>query len=150
MVDAVRKPYLTLYRVRCFHSLAEELLQYRDARTVDLPPQVGLEPTLIYTDVQRLNPAPNPPENAPSVAVLDTGIVAGHPLLATAVGDSQSFLAGVPAADDHGHGTFVGAIALYDLGDAEIERYCASFYMVIHSTICGCCREALVRRRHPQ
>ena len=114
VLDAVRKPYLTLYRVSCFRSLAEELLQYRDARTVDLPPQVGLEPTLTYTDVQRLNPVPNPPENAPSVAVLDTGIVAGHPLLATAVGDAQSFLAGAPAADDHGHGTFVGAIALYD------------------------------------
>lgn len=114
VVDAVRKPYLTLYRVRCSHSLAEKLLQYRDARTVDLPPQVGLEPTLIYTDVQRLGAVPNPPDNAPSVAVLDTGLVTGHPLLATAVGDSQSFLSGVPAADDHGHGTFVAAIALYD------------------------------------
>jgi len=30
------------------------------------------------------------------------------------VGDSQSFVAGAPPADQHGHGTFVAGIALYD------------------------------------
>ena len=114
ILDAVRKPYLTLYRIRCSRDLGQETLLYRDVRTVDLPPRARLEPALVYTDVQRLSTVPSPPETAPPIAVLDTGVVAGHPLLATAVGDTRSFLSGSQAADDHGHGTFVAAIALYD------------------------------------
>ena len=114
ILDAVRKPYLTLYRIRCLRSLAEETLRYRDVRSVDLPPRVGLEPTLIYTDIERLEAVPSPPDVAPPLAVLDTGVVAGHPLLASAVGDAQTFLSGSPSADDHGHGTFVAAVGLYD------------------------------------
>ena len=114
VLDAVRKPYLTLYRIRCSRMLGEETLFYRDVRTVDLPPRVGLEPALIHTDIQRLNEVPSPPDVAPPVAVLDTGVVAGHPLLGSAVADAESFLSGLPTADDHGHGTFVAGVVLYD------------------------------------
>ena len=61
-----------------------------------------------------MDAVPAPPINAPGIVVLDTGLVTGHPLLAPAVGDSQSFLDGASAADEHGHGTFVSGIALYD------------------------------------
>lgn len=50
------------------------------------------------------------------MAVLDTGIESGHPLLRSAVGDAQVFCSsppGLPAEDDHGHGTQVAGIALY-------------------------------------
>ena len=114
IVDAVRQPYLTIYRLRCSRALGEGLLRHRDVRTVDLPPSVGLERTLFLTDVQQLDAVPNPPDNAPGIVVLDSGLTAGHPLLAPAVGDAQSFLPGASAADEHGHGTFVSGIALYD------------------------------------
>ena len=114
VVDAVRQPYLTLYRIRCTRMLADDLLLHRDVRLVDLPPRTGLERALIFTDVQDLGEVPAPPENAPGIVVLDSGLVAGHPILAPAVGDAQSFLPGESETDEHGHGTFVSGIALYD------------------------------------
>ena len=114
VVDAVRQPYLTLYRIRCNRKLADDLLRHRDVRRVDLPPHIGLERALVSTDVQDLDDVPAPSENAPGIVVLDSGLVAGHPLLAPAVGDAQSFRAGESETDEHGHGTSVSGIALYD------------------------------------
>ena len=114
VLDAVRQPYLTIYRIRCPSPVADDLLRHRDVRTVDLPPRIGLEQVLVRTDVQQLDEVPDPPPDAPGIVVLDSGLAAGHPVLAPAVGDAQSFLAGAPAADEHGHGTFVSCIALYD------------------------------------
>ena len=121
VLDSVRQPYLTVYRIRCGRQTADLLLDHRDVRTVDLPPRIGLEQSLVFQDIQELPDVPAPPADAPGVVVLDTGLVTGHPLLAPAVGDSQSFLDGTLPADDHGHGTFVSGIALY--GDvAELQR----------------------------
>ena len=114
VIDAVRQPHLTMYRIRCTHALAGSLLRHRDVRTVDLPPRIGLERSLVSSDIHGLEPPPAPPDDAPGIAVLDSGVVTGHPLLASAVGDAQSFLSGTTAADEHGHGTFVSGIALYD------------------------------------
>lgn len=123
ILDSVRQPHLTLYRIRCARPLAEDLLRHRDVRSVDLPPRIGLEQALVRTDVQELEETPNPPDGAPGIAVLDSGIAAGHPVLAPAVGDAQSFLPGAGAADDHGHGTFVSGIALYgDVADRLRDR----------------------------
>ena len=112
-LDALRRPYLTLYRVRCSAAVADRLLNHRDVRTVDLPPRLGLEQSLLFADVQEFD-VPAPPDNAPGVVVMDSGLAAGHPVLAPAVGDAQTYLDGTTAADEHGHGTFVAGIALYD------------------------------------
>ena len=114
IIDSVRQPHLTIYRIRCVRSLADDLLRYRAVRTVDLPPRIGLEPTLISTDVQILEHTPSPPDDAPGIAVLDSGLLTGHPILRSAVGDVQSFLPGAGPDDEHGHGTSVSGIALYD------------------------------------
>ncbi len=114
ILDAVRQPHLTMYRIRCTRVLAQGLLRHRDVRRVDLPPRIGLERSLVSSDIHGPKAPPPPPDGAPGVAVLDSGVVAGHPLLASAVGDAQSFLSDAPAADEHGHGTFVSGIALYD------------------------------------
>ena len=121
ILDSVRQPHLTLYRIRCGRELTHLLLRHRDVRTVDLPPRIGLKRSLVVRDMQSMAAAPAPPDGAPGVVVLDTGLVTGHPLLAPAVGDSQSFVAEAPAADDHGHGTFVAGIALYD-DVSELQR----------------------------
>lgn len=116
-MDSVKQPGLTLYRVRCDHAQARRLLRHRDVRTVDLPPRHGLELKLIYTDIQDLPKTPSPPDNAPGIVVLDSGLTTGHPLIAPAVGDAQSFLPGKDASDENGHGTHVAGLALY--GDVE-------------------------------
>lgn len=114
VLDSVRQPHLTLYRIRCARPLAEGLLLHRDVRSVDLPPRIGLEQALVRADVQELEETPGPPGGAPGIVVLDSGIAAGHPVLAPAVGDAQSYLPGVDPDDEHGHGTSVAGIALYD------------------------------------
>ena len=114
IIDSVKQPYLTVYRIRCGDSLVQDLLNHRDVRTVDLPPRVGLESALVFTPIQELDAVPEPPNEAPGVVVLDSGLATGHPVIAPAVGDAESFLPDVSEADDHGHGTFVSGIALYD------------------------------------
>lgn len=117
-LDSVKHSGLTLYRVRCDHSHAERLLHHRDVRTVDLPPRYGLQLQLFQTDIQNLPEVQPPPENAPGIVILDSGLTTGHPLLASAVGDAQSYLPGKDATDEHGHGTHVAGLALY--GDVEV------------------------------
>ena len=117
VIDSVKHEGLSLFRVRCDHAQAERLLHHRDIRAVDLPPKYGLELTLIYTDIENLPATEPPPENAPGLVVLDSGLTTGHPLLAPAVGDAESFLPGKGPEDEHGHGTLVAGLALY--GDLE-------------------------------
>lgn len=124
--DRIHQPGLMMYRVRTDETGLDRLLRLRDVRTVDLPPRVGLERSLLSTDIQDLPKAPTPPDNAPGVVVLDSGLNTGHPLLAPAVGDSQDFRAtGGDPSDEHGHGTHVAGIAVY--GDVEDRLRQGSF-----------------------
>lgn len=118
VLDRVDVDSLLLYRVRVNKSQTAQLLKHRDVRTVDLPPQFGLEPHLFALDVQDLPDIPPPPGNAPIVAVLDSGLAGGHPLISPALGDAQGFLhPNKEHYDDNGHGTHVAGITLY--GDVE-------------------------------
>lgn len=116
-LDAVRQPHLILYRLRVNPDQAALLLRHRDVRIIDLPPRHGLEVSILQTDIRDFPPVPQSPAGAPGVVVLDSGLIAGHPLLAPAVGDAQSFLEGLGPDDQNGHGTHVAGIALY--GDVE-------------------------------
>lgn len=114
-LDKVDIDSLLLYRVRLNSAQAERVLCHRDVRTVDLPPQYGLERSVLSMDIQDIPPIQPPPDDAPVVAVLDSGITGGHPLIGPALGDAQGFL--LPDReheDDDGHGTHVAGIALYD------------------------------------
>jgi hypothetical protein len=116
-VDRVQQPGLILYRVQCDSENANLLLSHRDIRSVDLPPRFGLERSLFFQDIANFPVVLPPPEKAPCITVLDSGVLTGHPLLSPAIGDAQSFLSGEDAADEHGHGTHVAGLALY--GDFE-------------------------------
>ncbi len=125
IVDRVKQPSLMLCRVKCNQDQGKQLLKNRDVRSVDLPPNFGLKRSLLFQDIQNLAPVIAPDANAPGVVVLDSGLATGHPLLAPAVGDSQSFLPDEEASDEHGHGTHVAGLALY--GDFESNRKSGQF-----------------------
>lgn len=56
--------------------------------------------------------------DAAAVCVLDTGVMAGHPLLSASIDRSLSALDGVGSADLHGHGTKMAGLALF----ADLDR----------------------------
>lgn len=116
MLDMLNQPSLILLRVRSTQAQAGLILNHRDVRTVDLPPSVGISLQLLQADVNQFQDVPQPPEDAPRLAVLDSGITQGHPLLSPAVGDAQGFVVPHRDASDNataGHGTFVAGLALY-------------------------------------
>ena len=129
-LDSVKQPGLTLYRVRCSKEQAESLLHYRDIRTVDLPPRFGIDLSLLHTDIGDLGEIPHPPEDAPGITILDSGLTTGHPLIAPAVGEAESFLPGKDPSDENGHGTHVGGLALY--GDVEARVHNGNFIPELH------------------
>lgn len=62
-----------------------------------------------------------PPEDAPSVVLLDTGIATKHPMLAPAILSAGSIVPQNNSAEDtHGHGTLMAGVALHcdDVGAA--------------------------------
>lgn len=121
-LDDLKQPSLVMVRVRCNHDKTNDLLlRHRDVRTVDLPPRTGMAVEVLVTDINLLAAPPMPAEDAPRLAVLDSGLTTGHPLLASAVGDAQGYLAPYRNAHDAAprwHGTLVSGLALYgDVAD---------------------------------
>ena len=117
ILDRIDAEDFVAYRLRLHRAQAESVLSHRDVRTADLPPRLGLELDIMKLDIQEVRQAA-PPGDAPLVAVLDSGIAEGHPLLAPALGDAQGFLLPDKSShDENGHGTLVAGIALY--GDVE-------------------------------
>lgn len=125
-LDDIQQPSLVMVRVRCNGAQAEQILHHRDVRTADLPPRLGVAVQLLHTDINQFPPIDPPSDDAPSIAVLDSGLTRGHSLLGAAVGDAQGYLAPHRSADDtdpHWHGTFVGGLALYgDVHNAIQQR----------------------------
>lgn len=116
ITDSLIYPSLVMVRVRAETNAVDLILNHRDVRTVDLPPRVGLDVNLLTADINQFPEIAPPPQDAPRICVLDSGITAGHPLLGAAVGDAQGYVVpGRDAADNpvNGHGTFVAGIALY-------------------------------------
>lgn len=116
-LDDLNQPSLVMVRVRCTREQAESLLlRHRDVRMVDLPPRGGVSVEVLLTDINRIPEPVQPADGAPAIAVLDSGLVSAHPLLAASVGDAQGYLAPARQPHDnppHWHGTFVSGLALY-------------------------------------
>ncbi len=132
VLDTLNRGALVLLRVRTTHEGYTALLHHRDVRAVDLPPKLKVGFDLLSVDVADLAVAGAPDPAAPKIAVLDSGIVAGHPLLAPAVGEAASFLPGKDGADEHGHGTMVAGLALYGDVKACVEnrRFAPRFHIL--------------------
>ncbi len=123
--DRVVNEAIVLYRLGVTVDQLDQLLIHRDVRLVDLPPKFKLDVSLLHKDIQDIPDVPPPADNAPGIVVLDSGLNTGHPLLRSAVGDSQSFLDGKGSDDEHGHGTLVAGKALY--GDVAAKLKSGEF-----------------------
>lgn len=114
---------LVLLRSRCTGRVIKDLLEIDYVALVDLPPK----PTLTVSEfldvgIEDLPKVSAPPDGAPGVAVLDSGLTAAHPLIGPAVGEATSVpRAWGDASDGHGHGTMVAGLALYGNVEECIE-----------------------------
>lgn len=116
VLDSLTLPSLVLVRLRLGTEQANLLLEHRDVRQVDLPPRIGISQDAVTRSIDRLPTIEAPPDDAPPIAILDSGLTSGHPLLSLAVGDSQGFIKPQRDTVDNtpgGHGTFVAGLALH-------------------------------------
>ena len=90
------------------------ILELPIVRIIDLPPQVDLDVApLLEATVLDLGEIEPPDEDAPLVAILDTGVNNGHPLLAPVVVDRVAVPTSLGISDVFGHGSRVSGIAAY-------------------------------------
>lgn len=109
---------IVLVRVSGTREVAEGIADLDQICLLDVVPEPRLEPDELagLQDIERLpDEVPSPPDEAPVIGLIDSGIRAGHPLLRPAVVDAvaldPSF--GDQGEDGHGHGTAVAGITLY-------------------------------------
>lgn len=118
-----------LLRVRLSGETLDEILSLREIASVDRPPRPYIDFTLLNTPLEAVAIGDPPPREATAIAVLDSGIFAGHPLLQNAVGDEIAMgtrysdrIREDQVADEVGHGTKVAGVALYGDLKACIEQ----------------------------
>jgi subtilisin family serine protease len=104
----------TALRVTGDGRLFQWLLSLPIVRVIDLPPQVDADVTeLLETGIRNLGVIQNPDADAPLIAILDSGVNEGHPLLAPVVVEKASAPASLGLSDVFGHGSKVSGIAAY-------------------------------------
>ena len=119
VTDTYVGPSLVLARIKAEGRTIRTLLTLDPVASIDLPPRVSIRVSQqLDTSLQDLRPVPSPPEDAQGICVLDSGVTAGHPLLAPAMGEATAVPSRLgTSADVHGHGTRVAGLALY--GDVQ-------------------------------
>lgn len=127
---------VVLTRVRGARKVAYGVAELDQVCLVDAVPNPRLEPGELreLQDVSRLpDDIPSPPEDAPVIGIVDTGVRAGHPLLRPAIVDSTALdpAFGGQGEDGHGHGTAVAGITLYGdvLRAARAVRFEPPFWL---------------------
>ncbi len=105
---------LLLARVSASRELAEALLDLDLVAMVNLPPRLPAAYEVLFEPVDPLPAHVQPTGDEPIVTVLDSGVMAGHPLLRGWIVDERDFDTGEgTTADWQGHGTGVAGLALY-------------------------------------
>lgn len=126
----VGEPFITshgllLLRAKVRGGLLKQILDRPEVSLVDFPalPDLGERDPPSIT-VHDLPPRRPPPESAPLVGIIDSG-VNDHPLLEDVLVESVGIPPALGTADEHGHGTKVAGIAAY--GDIR-ERIAANSF----------------------
>lgn len=125
VADAFIGESLFIIRVISSGGVIDRLLELPDVRRIDLPPSPDLTHGEAYqARLPDFPPTPSPPNDAPGIVIIDSGIRSGHPFLASAIGEAAYFLTAAADPDDvtrHGHGTKVAGLALYGDVNACVE-----------------------------
>lgn len=115
VTDEVRTSGLLLARASATQQLLPVLLNLPSIQVVDLPtPVTSPYADLLLAGAVDLPVLPNPLPSDPLVGLVDSGVVAGHPLLTNWIADEAAFGLEIDSmADDHGHGTAVASLLVH-------------------------------------
>jgi len=107
--------HLCLARVRTSGTLLSSLLGLDAIAEIELPPVPELNLAEVRNVTARdFQPTPAPDPNGPRLCIVDSGLTANHPLLARNVAGASSEMSSTTTpADEHGHGTMVGGLAVF-------------------------------------
>lgn len=115
---------LLLTRARVPESAIDDLLELDQLARVDgaphVPPLDARPSSVTLDDLPELV---GPPDDAPIVGIVDSGVQSGHPLIAPALLDAVTLSSDLPDGEDgHGHGTRVAALLLHGSLDNISEQ----------------------------
>lgn len=115
LLDSFVGNTLLLAKVSVAGTLLSQLLNLDGVAEVDLPPVAHFDPvTAARVTAKQFPTPPRPSKDGPRLCILDSGITSNHPLLAANVGHEEAILTKQSiVADQHGHGTMVGGIAVF-------------------------------------
>lgn len=135
VVDWFIGEYICLVKAHVRGSTLKKLLHMPIVAEIDLPPTPVFDAVQTgRADKKNFAQPPKPNLDGPRVCVVDSGIAAAHPLLASNVGHEEALLtAATSPADQHGHGTRVGAIAVFGSVRACYESGAFSSPVVLFS-----------------
>lgn len=105
---------LLLARVEASPETLEALVAYDRVAYVDLPPPPSAEPISVLSAVRAPPSLRAIPPDGPIACLVDSGVVAAHPLLAGVVVDERDFDSGEDTPVDRcGHGTHLAGLIVY-------------------------------------
>lgn len=112
-LDQYIGPSITMARIQASGTLIRTLLSVEEIATIDLPPV----PDVATADAMRLEIGDAPelqevPEDAPLIGIIDSG-VNDHPFIDDVLVGAIGVPARLGSADDFGHGTRVGGVAVF-------------------------------------
>ncbi|HZG43779.1 MAG TPA: S8 family serine peptidase [Longimicrobium sp.] len=114
LVEQVNTESLLLAKVRANDALTNALLDWDVVARVDLPPLVTEAYRSIFVEQRLPDNEVVPTDEDPIACVLDSGVVAGHPLLRNWIIDERDFETGENTpTDQNGHGTSVSGLVTY-------------------------------------
>ena len=113
--DPLITPSLFLVKVEANQTLLERVLELDIVSLVDLPPSPPPEDAFdLHSPFQPPDPLPPVPPDGPKACIVDSGVLAGHPLLRGVVLAEEDFDSGEGTfVDLNGHGTQVGGLIVY-------------------------------------
>jgi hypothetical protein len=120
-LDSYVGPSLTLVRVRVRRATIGLLLEVEEVAIVDLPPQPDLATEeILDLTIADLPATVDAAADTPVIGIIDSGINA-HPLMEGAIVGAVGVPDHLGAADDWGHGTRVGGVAVFGDLRAQLE-----------------------------
>lgn len=113
VLDQYIGPSITMLRIRLPGALLQTLLTVEDIASIDRPPQPDVTMTeALDLALDQAPPLNAVPDDAPVIGVIDSGVNA-HPFLQDILVGAIGVPATLGTADDLGHGTSVGGIAIF-------------------------------------